>query len=271
MSALPHRKLAGTDLNVSPLGLGTVKFGRNSGVKYPVGFQIPSMSELAKLLDTAKALGINLLDTAPAYGDSEEKLGKLLKGQRQDWVLCTKAGEEFVDGKSRYDFSPAAIRSSVQRSLRRLNTDVIDIVLIHSDGNDEQIIHRSDSLGTLEDIKKEGLIRAFGMSTKTVTGGLLAAERSDCVMATYNLAQREEETVLDYCAAHNKGVLLKKVLASGHLEKLGENPADPLMESMQFVFSHPAVSSAIIGTINLEHLQTNAQAACAALKIKSKR
>src|SRR5690554_4390721 len=111
-----HRPLGNTGLQVSPLGLGTVKIGRNQGVKYPSG--------------------INLPDTAPAYGTSEERLGPLLQGQRQDWVLCTKVGEEFVDGQSRFDFSAAHTRFSVQRSLQRLHTDYLDLVLVHSSGDD---------------------------------------------------------------------------------------------------------------------------------------
>jgi aryl-alcohol dehydrogenase-like predicted oxidoreductase len=76
------RPLKGTDLKVSPVGLGTVKFGRNEGVKYPTSFDIPDMDELSNLLALAKEIGINTLDTAPAYGLSEERLGELLKGQR---------------------------------------------------------------------------------------------------------------------------------------------------------------------------------------------
>lgn len=69
-----HRPLGDTGLAVSPLGLGTVKFGRDQGVKYPSGFTIPDDREAADLLALARDLGINLIDTAPAYGRSEERL-----------------------------------------------------------------------------------------------------------------------------------------------------------------------------------------------------
>ena len=72
---MDKRKLGLTDIMVSPLGLGTVKFGRNEDVKYPRGFQIPEEKDLASLLSQAQALGVNLLDTAPAYGLSEEGWG----------------------------------------------------------------------------------------------------------------------------------------------------------------------------------------------------
>ena len=79
---MEKRQLGQTGIEMSVLGLGTVKFGRNEGVKYPESFDIPDDAALADLLSIAKDLGINTLDTAPAYGTSEERLGGLLKGQR---------------------------------------------------------------------------------------------------------------------------------------------------------------------------------------------
>src|SRR5882672_8748483 len=83
----------------SVLGLGTVKFGRNRNVRYPGGdgFALPSDREIETLLDVAVECGINVLDTAPAYGASEERLGKLLGARRREFFLMTKTGEEFVD------------------------------------------------------------------------------------------------------------------------------------------------------------------------------
>lgn len=91
-----HRPLGSTGILVSPLGLGTVKLGRDQGVKYPNGFQIPNDDEARMLLRQAQQLGINLIDTAPAYGRSEERLGPLLRDQRKDWVIVSKVGEEFA-------------------------------------------------------------------------------------------------------------------------------------------------------------------------------
>ena len=95
-----HRPLGSTGLRVSPLGLGTVKLGRDQGVKYPQQFRIPDDAQALALLNQARDLGINLIDTAPAYGNSEQRLGPLLRGQRQDWVIVSKVGEEFDDGQS---------------------------------------------------------------------------------------------------------------------------------------------------------------------------
>jgi aryl-alcohol dehydrogenase-like predicted oxidoreductase len=256
------KPLGSTGLQVSALGLGTVKLGRNTGVKYPTGFTIPDDAAARALLAEASDLGINLIDTAPAYGNSEERLGTLLAGQRERWLICSKVGEEFDNGQSHFNFTPEHTRRSVERSLRRLNTDVIDIVLVHSNGEDLQIINKLGTLQALADLKKRGDIRAFGMSTKTVQGGLAAAGQSDVVMLTYNLAQREEVAILDECARLGRGALIKKALASGHLE---QGAADPVQASMDLIFAHAASTSAIIGTISPAHLAANVRAARQAL------
>ena len=251
MDKLQKRRLGDSGLEVSPLGLGTVKFGRNESVKYPDAFEIPNEAALADLLALAKDCGINLLDTAPAYGQSEERLGRLLAEQRGEWVIAGKAGEDFVNGKSVFDFSPRAIEASLMRSLKRLNTDYLDIFLIHSDGNDLEIL--SDELITaMRGLKTRGLVRAIGASTKTPAGGLRALETMDIAMITYNQDYRDEEAVLDYAAAHDRGTLIKKALSSGH----AANPED----AIRFSLSHQGAGSLIVGTINPAHLRDNVTA-----------
>ena len=241
------RQLTGTDLMVSALGLGTVKIGRDQSVKYPDSFTIPDDSDVSRLLSQARDAGINLIDTAPAYGTSEERLGNLL-GNRKDWVIATKCGEDFEGGVSSFDFSGEHTRMSIERSLDRLNTDYLDIVLIHSDGNDEEILSKTDCVETLKACQAEGKIRTIGMSTKTVEGGLQAASLLDVVMLTYNLEQQDQE-VLDYANAHGKGVLVKKGLMSGH--------AGSIVQSMELLFAGPGIDSVIVGTINPAHLAEN--------------
>ena len=252
------RPLGATGLRVSPLGLGTVKFGRNQGVKYPRAFELPSDRDALALLETAWDLGINLLDTAPAYGASEERLGRLLRQCRRDWVVVTKVGEEFHDGVSRFDFSAAATRASVERSLRRLGVEALDAVLIHSDGDDSNILEREAVLPTLLDLKRAGWVRAVGMSTKTVAGGLRAVECCDLVMVTYNLRQREELPVIRAARAAHKGVLIKKGLLGGHLDQVAE--ADPVLAALRLIFAEPGASSAVVGTLDPAHLRANVAA-----------
>lgn len=284
---LPQTQLGKTDLRISRLGLGTVKFGRNQSVKYPEAFELPSDEDARLLLHSARDFGINLLDTAPAYGVSEERLGYLLRGERKNWVICTKAGEEFSrnydaslganTGKSNFDFAPAALRLSVERSLRRLRTDYLDIVLIHSDGNDGHLIHHHQVLHTLAQLKREGWIRAYGMSTKTLEGGIICAQEADVVMATFDPAQEDDLTLMQSCAAHKTGVLLKKIFNSGHLisdNQTGSQTnksANAIIEAqMKVIFAQSAVNSAIIGTLNCQHLRSNVECALLGLAENAK-
>jgi aryl-alcohol dehydrogenase-like predicted oxidoreductase len=272
---LPKTRLGKTDLHISRLGLGTVKLGRNQGVKYPEPFALPSDLQARELLSLARDLGINLLDTAAAYGVSEERLGRLLRGERKEWIICSKAGEVFDGYESHFDFSQAALRKSLDQSLRQLRTDYLDILLIHSDGNDSDLIHRDQVLHSLAQFKHEGWIRAFGMSTKTLAGGLLCAREADLLMTTYDPELDEDRQLLDECTARNTGVLLKKIFNSGHLitqspsasptHAKTKSPRAAIEQQMQLIFGHKAVNSAIIGTLNCQHLRENVACAIDAL------
>jgi len=259
--SLARRRLGKLDLEVSCLGLGTVKIGRNQEVKYPSGFTLPTDLEVSTLFSQAKDLGINLIDTAPAYGSSEQRLGRLLK-DRQDWIVCSKVGEEFAGGKSYFDFSREHTQRSIERSLRNIGTDYLDIVLIHSDGQDSKILESSDCLETLLRLQEKGTIRAIGMSTKTVEGGLMAAEMLDVVMATFNPSMQEDAAVIDRACALGKGVLVKKALNSGHDcissdEDQSSSAANFTARNLRFALDKEGVSSVIVGTINPEHLREN--------------
>ena len=247
---MQRRTLGKTGIAVSLLGLGTVKLGRNRGLKYAAPFNLPTPVAAKRLLDAARALGVNLLDTAPAYGGSEARLGELLAGQRRDWVLVTKAGEEFDGVRSTYNFTPEHITRSVQRSLRRLRTDYLDAVLIHSNGQDERIIAEFGALDCLADLKAQGLVRALGLSNKSPAGGRAAlAAGADVLMATLNAADHTEQGLIQEAQAQGCGVLIKKALNSGQ-----GRPSD-----LPAIAAHPGVSGIVVGTLNPDHLAENAR------------
>jgi aryl-alcohol dehydrogenase-like predicted oxidoreductase len=273
MSAyLTQRKIiTDTGLAVSALGLGTVKLGRDKGVKYPDAFKIPDDAQALNLLAQAWDLGINLIDTAPAYGHSEQRLGQLLPKLNKDWVIATKVGEMFDadSGESHYNFTAEFIQQSIQQSLKNLRRDVLDIVLIHSDGNDRHIIQHEGALEVLNDLKQQGLIRATGMSTKTVEGGILALQQSDIAMVMHNVGYQDEQAVLDQATADNKAIFIKKAFGSGHLvhgdADIDHSGIDPIQANFDIIYQNPAVASIIVGTITPKHLIDNVNKAIKAL------
>lgn len=251
---LQQRKLGSTDLNLSILGLGTVKLGRDQQVKYPAGFKIPEDKAVKNLFSVCRDLGINFIDTAPAYGNSEERLGKLLPN-KNDWHIMTKVGEAFENGESSFDFTAATTRRSIERSLKRLKRDYIDMVLVHSDGKDMDIINNHGALAELHKMKQQGHIRSFGMSTKTVEGGLWVVENCDVVMATCNASDDHDLPVIERAKQLNKGVVIKKGLQSGHADTSAGGTG--IEAAFQHVFSQQGITSMIVGTINLKHLEDN--------------
>jgi aryl-alcohol dehydrogenase-like predicted oxidoreductase len=249
------RLLGSTGLRVSVVGLGTVKFGRLRGLKYAVGERLPSDGEIAELLGVASELGINVLDTAPAYGSSEERLGAYFRGAggvaRDRWVLMTKAGEEFDGERSSFDFSPRGIRGSLERSLVRLGTDRLDVVLLHSDGEMELDPKREEAMGELRSLQREGKIVAVGASTKSIDGGRWAVERGDVAMLTLNSAERGDLGAIGLAASLGRGVVVKKALGSGAAAGVSAG------EAVAAVVRTVGVSSVIVGTTSPAHLRQN--------------
>lgn len=243
--------------DVGKLGLGTVKFGRNAGVKYPGGdgFALPTDAQVEELLDIALGCGINLLDTAPAYGASEERLGKLMGARREKFFLVTKTGEEFDGKKSEYIFTAEHTRMSVERSLSRLKTDYLDGVLVHSNRDDVKVITQTPVLETLSRLRDEGKIGAIGVSTYTVEGGMKAVDLCDCVMVAYNKSYPDELPVIAYAREKGKAVLVKKGLASGHVDTLGG-----VAENIRFVTGTPGVTALVFGSLTPANILGNARA-----------
>lgn len=245
---MESRSLGNTGLRVTPIGFGAFKIGRNEGIKYPTGYALPDEPAVERLLNTVLDLGINYIDTAPAYGLSEERIGKFLSHRRAEFVLSTKVGETFAEGRSNYDFSAEGVRNSVERSLQRLKTDCLDLVFVHSDGNDDRILHETDCLSTLADLKSRGLIRNVGFSGKTVEGARSAIASVDVLMIEYHLEDQSHAEVIAEANQHGIGIVVKKGLAAGHLP-----PADAL----RFLFTKSDVTSVVIGGLNSQNIAYN--------------
>ncbi len=238
-----YRRLGTTGLSVSRLGFGTFKIGRNQSTKYAESYAIPFDDEVQHLLSRAVDLGIRYFDTAPSYGVSEERLGLWL-AQRGDLVISTKAGEQFVDGRSHYDFSPTAIHASIEQSRQRLKREVLDLVFIHSDGGAIEHDHAA-AAEALQTARARQTVRAIGFSGKTVEGARLAMAWADVLMVEYHLEDRLHETLIAEAADRGIGIVVKKGLASGRL-----GPS----EALRFVLANPGVDSVVVSTRTPGHL-----------------
>ncbi len=237
---------------VVPLGYGAFKIGRNEGAKYAAGYDLPDEAAVARLLNGVLDLGIDLIDTAPAYGTSEESIGRAIAHRRSEFVLSTKAGERFEGGRSTWDFSGPAIGRSVEESLRRLRTDAVDVLLLHSDGRDLEILQGTDAVAALRRLKERGLARRIGLSGKTPEGARSALAWADVLMVEYHPQDRSHEGVIAEAVARGVGVLVKKPLGSGRLA-----PA----ESLRFVLGNPGVCAGVVSSLSLDHVRENLAAA----------
>lgn len=246
------RMIGRTGLSVPAIGYGAFKIGRNQGTKYSVPYELPSDPAVDRLLNSILDLGCNLIDTAPAYGISEQQIGRAIGHRRGDYVLSTKVGETFANGQSTFDFSEKGVRSSLERSLKNLRTDVLDIALIHSNGDDRKILAETDVVSILTDYRDRGIIRAIGLSGKTVEGAKLALAWADLLMVEYHMNDLSHSDLINEAAQAGIGVFVKKGLSSGKL---------PAEDSIRFVLNQTGVTSLIVGTLQFDHFKQNWQTA----------
>ena len=235
-----------------PLGFGAFKIGRNQGIKYPTAYELPDDLAVERLLNGVLDMGLCHIDTAPAYGFSEAQIGRCLRHRRQEFILSTKVGETFLDGRSQYDFSTTAIRDSLKSSFEKLQTDVLDLVLIHAPADDVAVLTQTDVVEELLRWRAAGQIRAIGLSGKTTAAATLALEWADVLMVEFHQEDVSHREVIQAAARAGIGVLVKKGLASGKL---------PAAEAIRFVLQEPGVTNLIVGSLNLEHLRENWQVA----------
>ena len=244
------RILGRTGLSVAPISFGAFKIGRNQNTKYDHSYQLPSEEECERLLNAVLDMGINCIDTAPAYGVSENRIGQSIAHRRTQFTLSTKVGEHFADGQSYYAFDSDSIQHSIERSLGRLQTDHLDIVFVHSDGQDTDIIENGETLETLIRLKAEGVLHHVGFSGKTIEGHLRAITSGmvDVLMVEYNPSETSQEDVIHTASTHNVGVIVKKGLGSGTLQA---------SEAIPFCLASPAVCSVVVWSLNAKHLSEN--------------
>ncbi len=219
-----YRALGQSGIHISAIGLGTWAIG---GTFWGGNEESDSIAALQRGLDD----GINLIDTAPAYGYglSEEVVGKAIKGRdRAKIVIATKVGLVWHTDQGEYFFEiggqkvhrylhPASIRYEVEQSLRRLGTDYIDLYQTHWQETTTPI---ADTMGELLRLKEEGKIRAIGVSNANITQmrEYLAVGPLDANQPLYNMLDRDlEQENLPFCREHHISILSYSSLALGLL------------------------------------------------------
>jgi aryl-alcohol dehydrogenase-like predicted oxidoreductase len=212
------RPLGTTGIHVSEIGFGTWAIGgdRNGSL----GYGPTEDAESLAALNEARALGCTFFDTANLYGwgHSEELLGRAFAACRDGIVLATKVGYVSPDG--RQDFSPDAVRRSLDGSLCRLRTGYVDLLQLHSP-SPVALCENDGLFEALEDLRREGVIRAYGISAATPDEALLYATRyhPSFVQVNFNLGDLRalHNGLFDICRREGIGVIVRTPLAAGFL------------------------------------------------------
>ncbi len=219
---LRKRKLGRTHLYVSEISLGCVEIGLDYGIAPEGKPRRPSEAEAKRILHTALDLGVNHLDTARAYGESEAIIGRALKGRRDEFVLTTK-----IPVQKQAKLSTAELREhcrlSLEASLEALQTDRVDVLLLHTSG--PEILRRCDVPQILsEECAKH--VRFFGASVYGTESARVAIDSGwcDCVQIAYSMLDRRPETdVLERARKKDVGVVARSVLMKGALTRRCED------------------------------------------------
>jgi aryl-alcohol dehydrogenase-like predicted oxidoreductase len=236
-----YRTLGRTGLSVSALGLGTVELGLDYGIGAPGEFGRPAEADSIRLVHAALDAGINFVDTARAYGDSERVLGVALAKRRDDVVIATKVDPLRRDGSvwegaelHRY------MQESLETSLRLLGTDHIDIWMIHSI-NAAVLGQREIIADVFADARRRGQIGWTGASFygADLPEEALGYDLFDVMQVTYSvLDQRLNERVFPLAAERDVGIVVRSILLKGALTERAEHlppHLEPLrMRSRQF-------------------------------------
>jgi aryl-alcohol dehydrogenase-like predicted oxidoreductase len=284
---MKYRTLGKTGMKVSPYALGAMMFGAIGN---------PDHEDSIRIIHKALDAGINLVDTADMYarGESEEIVGKALRGRRDNIVLATKVYGSMGDDPNQQGLSKRWIMTEVENSLRRLQTDHIDLYQIHRPDPSTDI---EETLSALTDLVRQGKVRAIGSSTMPASDMVEAQwvserrglERFRTEQPTYSILTRSiEREVLPVAQRYGMGTLVWSPLAQGmltgrvrkgaqtdlrraamfsHLSDerrldaveqlipLAEQAGLPMTHmAMAFAISHPGVTSALIGPRTIEQL-----------------
>ena len=256
---MQYRTLGRTGLRVSEVGVGSAQFGLTNYMGQWDAFSDKAQQATTATVHRALELGYTYFDTAPGYGNgrSEEMVGNALRGRRDQVTIATK-----VSGGQ---WSPDAIRQSVQASLRRLQTDVIDVIQFHGGWYHEaevDAILKEGGLDTFLQLKDEGVVRYIGFTAEGPSAGveaLIATGAFDVMQVRYNLMYQHpsdwenNEGIIRQADAQGMGIVLMRPVTSGVFQRLMAQ-AFPQIDTLEvgrlllnYVLSDPYVDVALVG------------------------
>ncbi|WP_409251256.1 aldo/keto reductase [Bacillus sp. SCS-153A] len=279
---MEKRQLGNSDLHVSRIGLGCMSLGKDFKKAQPV-------------IEAALEEGITYFDTADLYdfGENEQIVGKALNSVRDKVIIATKAGNRWDDVEDGWHWDPSKhyIKEAAKRSLKRLGTDYIDLFQLHG-GTIED--HAEETIEAFEELKKEGIIRYYGISSIRPNVIKRFSESSNIVsvMMQYSLLDRRPEELFPLLKENNisvvtRGPLAKGLLSNQMLEKASEkikekgyldysyseleNVLGSIHEklgsarsmnqaALQYILSHDEVSAVVPGASSAEQVRENVRA-----------
>jgi aryl-alcohol dehydrogenase-like predicted oxidoreductase len=274
---MKYRELGRTGFNVSEISLGTVEIGMPYGIVANSHASVPDEPAAARLLNQALDLGINFIDTARAYGESEAIIGRSIAHRRREFVLASKVLTHHAQ-----NLTPAELRdrtvASVHESLRLLHTDAIDLLMMHS--APVEAILNGDLLEVLKGMQQQGHIRKIGASVYGEEAAVAAIDDGgyDCLQIAYSVLDRRPESRLFAKAAENNvGLVARSVLLKGALTDRDRYLPDALAElkitvrqmrnvaareqmtlpelAYRYVLSQRLPQTALVGTASVEELE----------------
>ncbi|HPI74167.1 MAG TPA: aldo/keto reductase [bacterium] len=274
---MKQRRLGRTNLPVSEISFGGVEIGLPYGIGVHSSADMPSDAESVHLLHQALELGITFFDTARAYGRSEEIMGKAFNDRREQVILCSKCSLPVsMDNGSAQSEASAVIRRSLQESLAALQTDYLDVLMLHN--ADLVTLNQESVRRTFADLREEGVIRATGVSTYSAAETDLAVDQGvwDVIQISFNLMDQRQAVLFDKAQNAGVGLVVRSVLLKGVLSDRGRNlhPAldriahhrdryndffnetSPTLSVLatKFALSFDQVSSVLVGIDRLEYL-----------------
>jgi aryl-alcohol dehydrogenase-like predicted oxidoreductase len=263
---MERRRLGSSELEISPVGVGTAPIG--SGRDWPVWWGLQDEEEAVRAIRRALDLGVNWIDTAPFYGwgRAEEIVARALEGRRDGTLLFTKCGTLPDESGSRMDLRPETIRADLETSLRRLRTDRVDLLQFHDVDRATPI---EESWGELQLLISEGKVRYGGISNHPADAieRALAVGPVAALQYEYSLLSRgAERAILPLAAEHGIGVLTWAPLASGFLTDRFDLDA---LDKDDFRRRHPFAALDLgplrttLRTLGEHHARTAAQVALA--------